>query len=50
MFFRPTEPALVLKSWRIAPERLIDAGFYFELPTLPEAAEYLVRQWWQANL
>lgn len=44
-FFLRSEPELVLKSRRVVPGRLIDAGFQFEFPTWPEAAEDLVRQW-----
>jgi len=45
MFFPPTEPELVLKSRRVVPGRLLDAGFEFEFPTWPEAAEDLVHRW-----
>lgn len=44
-FFLRTESELVLKSRRVAPGRLLDAGFQFEFPEWPEAAEDLVRQW-----
>jgi hypothetical protein len=44
-FFLRTEPELVLQSSRIVPGRLLDAGFEFEFPQWPEAAEDLVRQW-----
>jgi uncharacterized protein (TIGR01777 family) len=40
-----TESELVLKSRRVAPGRLLEAGFAFEFPEWPEAAEDLVRQW-----
>lgn len=40
-----TETELVLKSRRVVPGRLLAAGFRFEFPTWPEAAEDLVRQW-----
>jgi NAD dependent epimerase/dehydratase family enzyme len=43
--FLRTEPELVLKSCRAVPGRLLDAGFEFEFPEWPEAAEDLVRQW-----
>jgi hypothetical protein len=36
---------LVLQSCRVVPGRLLRAGFSFEFPTWPEAAEDLVRQW-----
>lgn len=42
-----TEPELVLKSRRVIPGRLLEAGFRFEFPSWPEAAEDLVRQWRQ---
>ncbi len=45
MFFLRTEPELVLKSRRVVPGRLLDAGFDFEFPGWPEAAADLVRQW-----
>ncbi|MGA2569783.1 MAG: DUF1731 domain-containing protein [Terracidiphilus sp.] len=44
-FFLRTEPELVLKSRYVVPGRLLDAGFQFELPDWPEAAQNLVRQW-----
>jgi len=44
-FFMRTESELVLKSRRVVPGRLLEAGFEFEFPTWPEAAEDLVRQW-----
>ncbi|MGB8261534.1 MAG: TIGR01777 family oxidoreductase [Terracidiphilus sp.] len=40
-----TESELVLKSRRVVPARLLQAGFAFEFPAWPEAAEDLVRQW-----
>jgi uncharacterized protein (TIGR01777 family) len=42
-----TESELVLKSRRVVPGRLLDAGFEFEFPEWPEAAEDLVHQWKQ---
>lgn len=45
MFFLRTEPELVLKSRRAVPGRLLEAGFQFEFPAWPEAAEDLVRRW-----
>ena len=44
-FFLRTESELVLKSRRVVPGRLLDAGFEFDFPTWPEAAHDLVRQW-----
>lgn len=45
MLLLRTEPELVLKSRRVVPKKLLDAGFEFQFPTWPEAAEDLVRQW-----
>jgi uncharacterized protein (TIGR01777 family) len=44
-FFLRTETELVLKSRRVVPTRLLDAGFHFELPNLPAATEDLVHRW-----
>jgi NAD dependent epimerase/dehydratase family enzyme len=44
-FLLRTESELVLKSRRVIPARLLDAGFNFEFPTWPEAANDLVRRW-----
>jgi hypothetical protein len=48
-FFLRTESELVLKSRRVVPGRLLDAGFAFEFPNWPEAAEDLVQQWRRRN-
>ncbi len=40
-----TETELVLKSRRVVPRRLLQAGFEFHFPTWPEAAANLVEQW-----
>jgi NAD dependent epimerase/dehydratase family enzyme len=40
-----TESELVLKSRRVVPGRLLDAGFAFRFPSWPEAARDLVRRW-----
>ena len=40
VFFR-TETELILKSRRVVPRRLLDAGFSFEFPTWAEAAREL---------
>ena len=48
-FFMRTESELVLKSRRVVPGRLLKAGFEFEFPNWPEAAEDLVRQWRHRN-
>jgi len=47
--FLRTESELVLKSRRVIPGKLLDAGFRFEFPEWPEAAEDLVRQWRHRN-
>lgn len=38
---RGTETELILKSRRVVPKRLLDAGFEFEFPDWPEAAKDL---------
>jgi uncharacterized protein len=43
--FLRTESELVLKSRRVVPGRLLDAGFRFKFPNWPEAAEDLVHRW-----
>lgn len=40
-----TESELVLKSRRVAPARLLDAGFEFTFPDWPSAARDLVHRW-----
>lgn len=40
-----TESELVLKSRRVVPARLLNAGFEFLFPQWADAAEDLVRQW-----
>ena len=42
-----TDPGLVLKSRRVVPGRLLEAGFKFNFPDWPEAAEDLVLKWRQ---
>ena len=44
-FLMRSESELVLKSRRVVPGRLLDAGFQFEFPEWAGAAEDLVRQW-----
>jgi uncharacterized protein len=44
-FFLRTESELVLKSRRVVPSRLLEAGFDFDFSHWEEAAEDLVRQW-----
>ena len=46
-FFLRTETELVLNSRRVVPGRLLAAGFQFEFPFWPHAAQDLVRQWRQ---
>jgi uncharacterized protein (TIGR01777 family) len=43
--FLRTESELVLKSRRVIPGRLLDAGFQFEFPDWQEAAQDLVDRW-----
>ena len=40
-----TETELVLKSRRVAPGRLLDAGFTFEFPDWADAARDLCLRW-----
>lgn len=47
--FLRTEPELVLKSRRVVPGKLLEAGFEFQFPQWPAAAEDLVRQWREAS-
>lgn len=44
-FILRTETELILKSRRVVPGRLLNAGFHFQFPTWPVAAEDLVRRW-----
>lgn len=44
-FFRRTETELLLKSRRVAPARLIAAGFRFRHPTWAAAADDLAKHW-----
>jgi uncharacterized protein len=44
-FLMRTESELVLKSRRVVPTRLFDAGFTFLHPAWPEAARDLVSRW-----
>jgi uncharacterized protein len=43
--FLRTETELILKSRRVVPGRLLDAGFTFRHPAWPEAAGDLCREW-----
>ncbi|MGH2950347.1 MAG: DUF1731 domain-containing protein [Solirubrobacteraceae bacterium] len=40
-----TETELVLKSRRVVPGRLPEAGFDFRFPDWPDAARHLCAQW-----
>lgn len=44
-FFLRTESELVLKSRRVVPRRLLEAGFEFEFNDWQSAADDLVREW-----
>ena len=44
-FFLRTDTELVLKSRRVVPARLLAAGFTFEFPDWPPAAQELVARW-----
>ncbi len=44
-FFLRTESELILKSRRVMPGRLLDAGFTFSHPAWPEAASDLCDEW-----
>ncbi|MBW8781862.1 MAG: DUF1731 domain-containing protein [Verrucomicrobia bacterium] len=44
-FFQRTETELLLKSRRVTPGRLLDAGFHFQFHDWPSAADDLVRHW-----
>jgi hypothetical protein len=45
MFLLRSETELILKSRRVTPRKLHDAGFAFDFPTWAEAALDLVRRW-----
>jgi uncharacterized protein len=44
-FFLRTETELVLKSCRVIPGRLVEAGFQFQFPEWADAAQNLVIRW-----
>ena len=44
-FLLRTETELILKSRRVVPQRLLDAGFTFNFADWPSAASDLVKQW-----
>jgi hypothetical protein len=45
VFFLRSETELVLKSRRVIPGRLVEAGFQFQFPEWESAAQHLVRRW-----
>jgi len=45
--FLRTEPELILKSRRVVPGRLVNAGFEFHFPNWRSASQDLVRRWRQ---
>jgi uncharacterized protein len=47
--FMRTETELILKSRRVVPGRLLEAGFRFEFPEWPAAAAELVQRWRSAS-
>ena len=48
-FFHRTETELLLKSRRVNPTRLLNAGFHFEYQNWPAAAADLAQQWRHRN-
>jgi uncharacterized protein (TIGR01777 family) len=44
-FLLRTETELILKSRRVVPSRLLEAGFEFQFPDWPSAAKNLVHRW-----
>jgi len=44
-YFLRTETELMLKSRRVVPARLLDAGFRFDFPDWAAAASDLVTRW-----
>jgi len=44
-FFMRTQTELILKSRRVVPGRLLQAGFEFRYPSWPEAARDLCDSW-----
>jgi NAD dependent epimerase/dehydratase family enzyme len=43
--FMRTEPELILKSRRVVPKRLVDAGFEFHFPKWRAACQDLICRW-----
>jgi uncharacterized protein (TIGR01777 family) len=48
--FMRTETELILKSRRVVPGRLLQAGFQFQFPDWPTAARDLVVRWRESNV
>ena len=48
-FILGTETELILKSRRVVPGRLLDAGFVFQFPAWAEAAKDLCSRWRKAS-
>lgn len=48
-FFMGTETELILKSRRVVPTKLLDAGFEFEFPHWENAAKNLLERWKKEN-
>jgi NAD dependent epimerase/dehydratase family enzyme len=44
-FIHGTEMELLMKSRRVVPRRLLEAGFHFRFPTWPDAARDLCADW-----
>jgi NAD dependent epimerase/dehydratase family enzyme len=44
-FFFRTDPEILMKSRRVVPGRLLEAGFDFAFSTWPDAARDLVERW-----
>jgi hypothetical protein len=48
-FLLRTESELVMKSRCVIPGRLLEAGFQFEFPEWPAAADDLVKRWRESH-
>jgi NAD dependent epimerase/dehydratase family enzyme len=44
-FWLKTDIELMLKSRRVVPAKLLDAGFEFEYPSWQKACPHLVERW-----
>jgi len=49
-FFMRTETELILKSRRVVPSRLLEAGFEFEFPKWKDAVKNLCQRWRKQNI